>query len=123
MTDHNQGHDCCACVDRLREQNKASADEAHRRSAKVQSELDGLRWLMDQAAASNRQRVAANGIVADGLSLYGQAALAAAFREADEARAEADMLRASFHRERRARLALVDQVARSHRVKAEMGEP
>lgn len=94
----NGEHECCECVERLRRQNKESSDEWTRRTAKMQSELDGLNHLMREAWRLNRERVTAKNHVISGMSRYGQAALAVALKEADEAVHELAAAREETHR-------------------------
>lgn len=110
--------DCCPCVERLRAQNKASSDEWTKRTAKMQSDLDGLRHLMRTAATMNHERRHANGLVTGGLSAYGNACIAVALDEADNAIAEAHALREEMHSERRARIAVEARLAAEFRRQA-----
>lgn len=100
-----QDHECCPCVERLRAQNKTSSDEWTKRTAKMQSQLHGLQALMQEAVDLNRNATTPNGTVIFGLSQYGNAVLAVALKEADEARAELHTAVQAMHDERRARLA------------------
>jgi len=104
------GDECCPCVERLRAQNKTSSDEWTKRTAKMTSELHGLKALMAEASDLNRHAVTPGGTVIFGLSQYGNAALAVALKAADEARAEAQALTEAMHAERRARIALENQM-------------
>lgn len=97
-------HDCCACVERLRAQNKASSDEWTRRTADLCGDLDGLRHLMQEARAFHR-----NGDF--GLSQYGQAALAAALQVADEAEGKLEAMTEQMMKERRRRIAAESRLA------------
>ncbi len=97
-------------VDRLRAQNKASSDEWHKRTAKMQSDLHGLKALMAEASDMNRNQSRPSGNVVFGLSQYGNAALAVALKEADEARANLDAAQDAMNAERRARNALESQM-------------
>jgi len=93
-----EDHNCCPCVERLRAQNKASSDEWTKRTADMQSDLYGLRSLMAEAGEAHRK-----GHI--GISQYGQAALAAALKVADEAEGRAEAMEAQMLRERRHRIA------------------
>jgi len=105
MADEKRDHECCACVERLRRQNKESSDAWTRRCAGWQSELIGLRHLMEQAKRTHR--------LGDiGISVYGQAALAVALKEADEARVELEQIRKLYHQERRRADSLQDALAK-----------
>lgn len=108
-------HECCECVPRLRAQNKKSSDEWTRRTADQQSELDGLRHLMREATKVNRTRVSAKNLVISGLSRYGQATLAAALKEADEAAHDLVAAREETHRWRRKVRVLEDRLERLQR--------
>ncbi len=102
-------HECCPCVERLRRQNKDSSDEWTKRTAKMQSDLAGLRLLMQEASDLNRQASTPSGTVIFGMSPYGKAALAVALKEADEVRAELQAVKDAMHAERRLRLVLESQ--------------
>ena len=97
--DPHPGVECCPCVERLRAQNKASADEWTKRTAEMQSDLDGLRSLMREAGDAHRKGHT-------GISAYGQAALAAALQVADEAEGKAEAYYHQMLRERRERIAV-----------------
>lgn len=96
------GHVCCECAPRLREQNKRSSDKWVARTQKMASDLDGLRHLMAEALTLHRGM---DGDPHAGISQYGQAALAAALRIADEAEATIEALRKQVGTERQARRA------------------
>lgn len=106
--DPHPGVACCPCVDRLRAQNKATSDEWTKRTATMQSDLDGLRMLMAEAARLNRTD---DGIGRHGMSAYGQAAVAVALGEADDARLELVAVTAQMLKERRGRLYAEAQLA------------
>jgi flagellin-like hook-associated protein FlgL len=98
-------HECCPCVERLRAQNKASSDDWTKRTAKMASDLDGLRHLMAEALAFHRGTP-----ISHGISQYGQAALAEALRIADEAEVAITALRTQLGAERSARRAAEDRL-------------
>ena len=102
------GVECCPCVERLRAQNKASSDEWTKRTADMQSNLDGLRALMVEAASLNRTDY---GIERHGMSRYGQAALAVALGEADDSRLELTAVKAQMFKERRRAIYAESQLA------------
>lgn len=110
MTDRNLDHECCLCVERLRAQNKTSSDEWHKRTAKMQSELHGIKNLMAEAVELNRHQTRPDRTVIFGLSQYGNAALAVALKEADEAKANLAAVQDAMNDERRSRLALESQM-------------
>lgn len=103
------GHECCPCAQRLRIKNKRLSDEWTRRTADAMAERDGLRAQMAAAEVMLQKHRVVDGNPT--ISHYIPAAvIAAALREAEEARAKAELWERTAHRERASRIAKERQI-------------